>query len=301
VDNPAARRRGNIASRGHNPTHVSGRDVAISSRAAQTTTPYARLSVWGTDAASSTLAFNVVNSASTTVFAVFDGGNAQLSGTLTQSSDQRLKTNIQTLDASSSLSLIDALNPVTFNWIDPDKGPTPQLGFIAQQVQQVFPDLIATTSATALTPDGTLGLNYIGLISPIVAAIQALDHEVNALTSTVSGFADNVVSAHITATTIDANMVTAANLCVKKSDGTPVCVTGDQLSALLGQQSISAPLPQTASPSLIPDATTSSDFTDATTDPTLSDTSSTTEASSTPSTSPDTTPDTATAATSTMQ
>ena len=44
-----------------------------------TSTPYARLSVWGTDAASSTLSFNVVNSASTTVFAVFDGGNAQLS------------------------------------------------------------------------------------------------------------------------------------------------------------------------------------------------------------------------------
>jgi len=125
-----------------------------------TTTPYSRLQVTGSDAASSTSAFAVVNSASTTVFAVFDGGNAELSGTLTQSSDQRLKTNIQSLDASSSLSLIDQLNPVTFNWIDPDEGTTPQLGFIAQQVQQVFPNLVSTTSATALTPGGTLGLNY---------------------------------------------------------------------------------------------------------------------------------------------
>src|ERR1700728_2307535 len=32
----------------------------------------------------------------------------------------------------------------------------------------------ATTSPTALTPNGTLGLNYTGLISPIVSAIQAL-------------------------------------------------------------------------------------------------------------------------------
>ena len=52
-----------------------------------TTTPSARLSVWGSDAASSTAAFNVVNSASTTVFSVFDGGNAELSGSLSQSSD----------------------------------------------------------------------------------------------------------------------------------------------------------------------------------------------------------------------
>jgi hypothetical protein len=56
-------------------------------------------------------------------------GNAQLSGTLTQSSDQRLKTNIQSLNASSSLSLIDALNPATFNWIDSNQGTGPQVGF----------------------------------------------------------------------------------------------------------------------------------------------------------------------------
>jgi hypothetical protein len=108
------------------------------------------------------------------VFAVFDGGNAELAGTLTQSSDQRLKTNIQSLDASSTLNLIDQLNPVTFNWIDPNQGNGPQVGFIAQDVQKIFPQLVSTTSPTALTPDGTLGLNYIGLISPIVSAIQEI-------------------------------------------------------------------------------------------------------------------------------
>jgi hypothetical protein len=100
-----------------------------------TTTPYARLTVWGADTASSTLAFNVVNNASTTVFAVFDGGNAQLSGTLTQSSDARLKTNIQSLDASTSLAAINSLTPVAYDWLDPNKGGVRQYGFIAQQVQ----------------------------------------------------------------------------------------------------------------------------------------------------------------------
>ena len=75
-----------------------------------TGTPYATLDVWGPDTAS-TSALIVVNSASTTNFSVLDNGNATLAGTLTQNSDQRLKTNIQSLDASSSLSLIDELNP----------------------------------------------------------------------------------------------------------------------------------------------------------------------------------------------
>jgi len=193
-----------------------------------TSSPYSRLQVSGPDAASSTSAFAVVNSASTTVFSVFDGGNAQLSGTLTQSSDQRLKTNIQSLDAVHALSLIEGLNPVTFNWIDPNQGSGPQVGFIAQQVQQIFPELVSTTSATALTPGGTLGLNYIGLISPIVSAIQALSSEVRNLITEVQGFAQS-----FTTKTLNSQQDNTHELCVINSAGTPICVTGDQLAALL--------------------------------------------------------------------
>ncbi len=72
------------------------------------------------------------------------------------------------------------------------KSSVPQFGFIAQQVQPVFPNLVSTTSPTALTPDGTLSLNYIDLISPIVAAIQELDQEITSLASTVAGFAQSI-------------------------------------------------------------------------------------------------------------
>jgi len=201
-------------------TGVNGQGTTVSTGGISigTTTPSSRLTVWGADSASSTLAFNVVNSASTTVFAVFDGGNAQLSGSLSQSSDERLKTNIQTLASSSSLSFIDELNPVTFNWIDPNQTTTLQLGFIAQQVQQIFPNLVSTTSATALTPGGTLSLNYIGLISPIVSAIQALDQEISNLAATIAGFAQSFV-----ANTITAN----SELCVGST-----CVTPAQFQAM---------------------------------------------------------------------
>jgi hypothetical protein len=202
-----------------------------------TSTPYSRFTIWGSDAASSTAAFSVINNASTTVFSVFDGGNAQLSGTLTQSSDQRLKTNIATLDASTSLAAINSLSPVAYDWLDPEKGGVRQYGFIAQQVQQVFPNLVSTTSATALTPDGTLGLNYLGLIAPLVEAVQGLSARLSSLDATIAGFAQSFTSKQVTAT---------QQLCVDKSDGPPVCVTGDQLAGILSgtpSVQISAPTP----------------------------------------------------------
>jgi Chaperone of endosialidase len=100
-----------------------------------------------------------VNSASTAVFAVYDNGNATYSGSIFQSSDQRLKMNVRPLDASSSLSLFGALNPVSYTRLD-QTAQGLNLGFIAQQVQQLFPELVSTTLPTALTPDGTLCPSY---------------------------------------------------------------------------------------------------------------------------------------------
>lgn len=135
---------------------------------------------------------------------------------------------------------------MTFNWIDPTEGTTPQLGFIAQQVQQLFPALISTTSPTPLTPGGTLGLNYIGLISPIVSAIQALSTEVTSLEATVAGFAQSITSqrGHFT-----------NELCVGST-----CITAAQFQAMVAaanpsagsQVSISAEAPPTISGTTTP-------------------------------------------------
>jgi hypothetical protein len=114
-------------------------------------------------------------------------------------------------------------NPVTFNWIDPAKSSVPQFGFIAQQVQSVFPNLVSTTSPTALTPDGTLSLNYIDLISPIVAAIQELDKEITSLATTVAGFAQS-----ITTTLLSAQEADVQKLCVGST-----CVTPAQFQAMV--------------------------------------------------------------------
>ena len=186
-----------------------------------TTSPYAKLTVWGRNDIAST--FAVVDSASTTLFQIFNDGNATLSGSLTQNSDQRLKTHIQSLDASSSLDAIMNLDPVSFTWIDPAQDQTPRMGFIAQEVQKIFPELVSTTSATRVTPDGTLGLNYIGLIAPMVESIKELARQ-------VQSFAQSVTTVVVNATTGNFSHVKTEELCVGSN-----CVTEEQLKTLLRQ------------------------------------------------------------------
>jgi hypothetical protein len=223
-------------------------DTASGNVGIGTTTPYSRLTVWGPDSAASTTAFLVANNASTTEFAVLDNGNATLAGNLIQNSDQRLKTNIQSLDASSSISAINALNPVSFSWIDSEKSGVPQYGFIAQDVQKILPNLVSITSPTTLTPDGTLSLNYNGFIAPLVAAVQNLIDRMN-------DFADHFTTKELTFTRAIGDEVDAKKLCLQKSDGTSVCVTGDQLAAALGGttsgegSSVTAP-PDTTPPTI---------------------------------------------------
>jgi hypothetical protein len=173
-----------------------------------------------------------------------------------KSSDQRLKTDIQSLDASSSLSFINALNPVSYIRID-QPGEGSHLGFVAQDVQKIFPQLVSTTSPTALTPDGTLTLNYVGLIAPIVRAIQALATELASLKQTIAGFADSFTTKELTFTRATGDELTVKKLntqqlCATKADGTAVCVTGDQLAAVFAGTNATASTPAPSSGSATP-------------------------------------------------
>jgi hypothetical protein len=148
-----------------------------------------------------------------------------------QTSDERLKKNIEALDASSSLSELLALNPVSFNWKDETAGTSTQLGFIAQEVQPILPETVVTGDDAS----STLGLRYTEFIPVVVSAFQSMYRELSALEDTVAGFALNFVSAHVTATVGDFDRVNTKELCADKSDGTQVCVTGDQLATVLAQ------------------------------------------------------------------
>lgn len=233
-------------------TGINGEGTSVSngSIAIGTSTPYSRLTVWGPDSAASTSAFLVANNASTTEFAVLDNGNATLAGNLIQNSDQRLKSDVQTLEPLTALASIRALKPVSYSWIDPDKGVNPQYGFIAQDVQKIFPNLVSETAATPLTPDGTLSLNYNGFIAPLVAAVQGLINR-------ISDFADHFTTKELTFSRATGEEIDVERLCI----GT-TCVTEDQLKALLNQgdqQTAAAASSGTDVPSIVPEVSTSSD------------------------------------------
>lgn len=61
-------------------------------------------------------------------------------GAWADSSDIRLKTNVQTLN--DCLNTVLALNPVEFNWVQGYRNGAPEVGFIADEVEQVIPSAV---------------------------------------------------------------------------------------------------------------------------------------------------------------
>jgi hypothetical protein len=95
-------------------------------------------------------------------------GNIIASGTITPSSDERLKTNITPL--SQVTDKLTTLKGVTYNWLDPKNhgdDETVQIGLIAQDVEKVFPEAVKTNSET-----GYKSLNYNGLVGVLVEAVK---------------------------------------------------------------------------------------------------------------------------------
>jgi hypothetical protein len=93
-------------------------------------------------------------------------GNIIATGTIQNSSDRRLKSNIQPLTSRGEL------NPVTFI-----KNGKPDLGFIAQEVKELYPELVAGEE----TEDTFLTLNYSQLTAVLYAEIKELRAEVKQL------------------------------------------------------------------------------------------------------------------------
>ncbi|HEY4487776.1 MAG TPA: tail fiber domain-containing protein, partial [Candidatus Paceibacterota bacterium] len=88
-------------------------------------------------------------------------------------SDRRLKKNIQSL--AGSLAKLMQLQGVTYNWIDPEKGASTQIGFIAQDVEKVVPEVVHTDPSTTLQ-----SIDYARLAPVIVNAIKEQEAKIEA-------------------------------------------------------------------------------------------------------------------------
>jgi hypothetical protein len=74
------------------------------------------------------------------------------------------KKNIQ--DITYGLDKILQLKPITFNWLNEDYGDRLNIGFIAQEVEEIIPNMVTTAE------DGTKSLAITDLIPVLTKAIQ---------------------------------------------------------------------------------------------------------------------------------
>lgn len=107
----------------------------------------------------------------------------------TFTSDKRLKEDIKDLSGEKSLDAINKIRPVSFRWKNPKQPQDIQTGFIAQEMQQVLPDMISLYGDTKIplkngkeeTIKDALGVSSTGLIPYMVKAIQEQQKQITEL------------------------------------------------------------------------------------------------------------------------
>jgi hypothetical protein len=127
------------------------------------TTPWWDIAALSNSTASSAQ-LNFYFSGTGDILSLKGNGNAVLMGTLTQSSDVRLKKNIAPI--SSSLSRLLHLTGYNYQWANSAWDNSMQIGLLAQEVQTQFPELVKKDEK------GFLSVNYSGVVPVLVNAIK---------------------------------------------------------------------------------------------------------------------------------
>jgi hypothetical protein len=111
-------------------------------------------------------------------FIVYYDGDATLSGDLTVNSDARLKSNIMSL--GSTLAKLMKIDGKTYTLKSNKKEN--KIGLLAQEIEEVFPELVKEGE----DKDGTLSVNYQGLIPVLINAIKEQQEELNGIRKSVN-------------------------------------------------------------------------------------------------------------------
>jgi hypothetical protein len=162
-------------------------------------------------------------------------------------SSERFKDNIK--DLSYGLDAVMKLHAVSYTY-KPElgSGTSTRLGFIAEEVELVIPELVTYDNAGLAR-----GLDYPTITAVLASAIQEIN--INLMTIASSTYASSTPSSEEFAEgffaglfdriiawfadtangiqTFFAKEIKTEQLCIKKADGSDVCVTGDQLANLL--------------------------------------------------------------------
>ena len=125
--------------------------------------------------------------------ATFENANASCTidptnSSLTCSSDEKLKKDIVTIDTTTTLNKLLQLRPVTYHWNGEGETTQTHTGFIAQEVEQVFPEFVSTDS------QGRKSVAYSNFIPAMVSAIQQLNTKVTTIDTRLTNLETLVAS-----------------------------------------------------------------------------------------------------------
>jgi hypothetical protein len=120
-------------------------------------------------------------------------GTLTIAGTLAENSDIRLKKNIAPIN--DALHKVLQLRGVTYNWIDTKRDSAQQIGFIAQEVEKVFPQLVKTDE------QGIKSVAYSNMVPILLQAIneqQQMIEELRTANNKVKSLEERVEKLHQT-------------------------------------------------------------------------------------------------------
>lgn len=112
-------------------------------------------------------------------------GNVTASGNITAYSDRRLKENIETIP--NALSMVKRLRGVTFDWIADKKH---SYGLIAQEVEEVIPELVLETESGTANGDDkktVKSVDYSKIVSVLIEAIKEQQQQIEKQQSQIEG------------------------------------------------------------------------------------------------------------------
>ena len=103
-----------------------------------------------------------------------DGNSGVITAvSLTQTSDKRMKDNIIPLQNALINTL--KLNGVSYNWKDKNASQKPQIGLIAQEVEEVYPEFVQTDT------NGMKSVNYAQITAVLIESIKELNLKIESL------------------------------------------------------------------------------------------------------------------------
>jgi len=116
---------------------------------------------------------------------VYIKGDLFVGGSINNPSDLQLKDNIADLSLSLSDNLM-LLNPVKYNYKD-DAKQKEHFGFIAQDVEKLFPNLVTTISVPMSDDEVSIkSVNYLEMVPILLLKIKDLQNQIDALNNKIS-------------------------------------------------------------------------------------------------------------------